>query len=262
MKNPSPHSNIPQIFCRHALMQHRKRAKRLFNPEDPLVTEIETRLIQRLDDFNIDYKTLLALGFRTKAIEKIQCDYKILASPLAPASNLSDPDLILDEELFPFKSQSLNVILAALSLHNINDLPGALTQFYQSLLPNGLFCGAVLSPESLHMVHHAFTEVEIEYAGGISPHVSPILDMKDLGALLRRAGFKDAITDTLEIPVAYASPLDLLMHLKSMGETNVLVSRKKGLTLPKLFQAFLEKLGSEPITIPWNVIFLTGWKKD
>ena len=43
--------------------------------------------------------------------------------------------------------------------------------------------------------------------GGVSPRVAPFADLRDLGALLQRAGFALPVTDVDRITVRYASPL-------------------------------------------------------
>ena len=52
------------------------------------------------------------------------------------------PAVVCDEELLPFKEQSLNLVVSGLALHRVNDLPGALIQIRRALRPDGLFMAA------------------------------------------------------------------------------------------------------------------------
>ncbi|HCF16790.1 MAG TPA: SAM-dependent methyltransferase, partial [Rhodospirillum rubrum] len=54
-----------------------------------------------------------------------------------------------DEELLPIRPQSLDLVLSNLSLHWVNDLPGALIQIRRALKPDGLFLGCLLGGETL-----------------------------------------------------------------------------------------------------------------
>src|SRR5665811_183753 len=45
-----------------------------------------------------------------------------------PMARLNDLPAVLDEEFLPFASGSFDLVVASLSLHWINDLPGALIQ--------------------------------------------------------------------------------------------------------------------------------------
>jgi SAM-dependent methyltransferase len=51
------------------------------------------------------------------------------------------PDVIVDEEALPFADGSFDLVVSALSLHWVNDLPGALIQIRRVLKPDGLFIG-------------------------------------------------------------------------------------------------------------------------
>ncbi|XP_042339149.1 arginine-hydroxylase NDUFAF5, mitochondrial-like, partial [Plectropomus leopardus] len=76
-----------------------------------------------------------------------------------------------------------------LSLHWINDLPGALRQIQRVLKPDGVFIGAMVGGETLYELRCSLQLAETEREGGFSPHVSPYTAVTDLGNLLGQAGF-------------------------------------------------------------------------
>ena len=102
---------------------------------------------------------------------------------------------VADEEALPFAPGSLDSVVSALALQFVNDLPGALIQIRRALKPDGLFLGALIGGESLTELRQAFAAAEAEIEGGVSPRVAPFADLRDLGALLQRAGFALPVTD-------------------------------------------------------------------
>ena len=55
------------------------------------------------------------------------------------ARRANGPALVADEEALPFAPGRFDLVVSAMSLHWVNDLPGALLQIRQSLRPDGLF---------------------------------------------------------------------------------------------------------------------------
>src|SRR5690606_26838908 len=61
-----------------------------------------------------------------------------------------DMRLLADEEALPFADASLDLAVSALSLHLVNDLPGALVQIRRALKPDGLLLASMLGGASLN----------------------------------------------------------------------------------------------------------------
>lgn len=55
---------------------------------------------------------------------------------------------------------------------------------------------------------------ELERDGGISAHISPFADIRDVGGLLTRANFTMLTIDTDEMVVGYPSMFELMWDLK------------------------------------------------
>lgn len=115
--------------------------------------------------------------------------------------------------------------LSNLSLHWENDLLGTLIQIRKQLKPDGVFIGALFGGDTLYELRTAFQLAQLDRQGGISPHVSPMADMKDMGSLLSRAGFTLTTVDIDEIVVHYPSPMALMQDLQAMGESNAVFAR-------------------------------------
>ena len=133
---------------------------------------------------------------------------------------------IVDEELLPFEENSLDCIVASGSLHWTNDLPGALIQIQRALKPDGVFLGYLLGGDSLFELRTSLMLAEQERQGGLSIHVSPMTDSRDISSLLTRAQFTLKTVDMDELTVHYPSMFELVQDLRDMGENNAVINRR------------------------------------
>lgn len=136
--------------------------------------------------------------------------------------------LVADEErlldIIPRNSQE--AIVSCLSLHWVNDLPGTLVQIKEALRPDGVFIGAIFGGDTLFELRTSLQLAEVEREGGISPHVSPMADPRDMSNLMSRAGFTLLTVDVDEVSVRYPSMWELLDDLRDMGENNAIIGRR------------------------------------
>jgi hypothetical protein len=152
-----------------------------------------------------------------------------------------------------------------LSLHFANDLPGALIQTRRALKPDGLFLGTMLGGATLEELRTSFAQAETEIEGGLSPRVSPMADLRDLGGLLQRAGFALPVADSDTVTATYATPLALMRDLRAMGATNVLTARRKSplrrATLARAIEIYQENFAAPGgrIRATFEIIHLSGW---
>lgn len=230
----------PAPFDRAAVRAHRQRAAARFAGNDTLFRETARRLIERLADIRRRFPRILDLGCHAGALGPkllalpgtegvVQCD---LAPAMARAARAANgcAALAADEEALPFAPSSFDLIVSNLSLHWVNDLPGALVQIRGSLKPDGLFLACLLGGATLGALRAALMEAELAIEGGASPRVSPFADVRDGGDLLTRAGFVLPVADLDSIRAAFPGPLELMAALRAMGETNAVNARRKTFT--------------------------------
>ncbi len=171
----------------------------------------------------------------------------------------------LDEELLPFKAESLDLVVSSLALHWVNDLPGALIQIRQALKPDGLFLCAILGGSTLTELRQCLTLAEAELTDGAGPRIAPFADTYDGAGLLQRAGFALPVADVDRVVVRYASPLKLIADLRAMGETNALTDRaRRPLSRAVLARtcALYEARFADPdgrVRATFDIVTLTGW---
>jgi SAM-dependent methyltransferase len=169
--------------------------------------------------------------------------------------------VVADEEFLPFAPGSFDLVVASLSLHWINDLPGALIQIRRALRPDGLFLASVPALGSLGQLRSALSDAELAARGGVSPRVSPFPDLRDCAGLLQRAGFAAPVVDLEEIVIRYANPLQILRDLRAAGETNAVRARALTPPPPSMIMAALAALpvedGRVPVTM--RLAMMTGF---
>jgi SAM-dependent methyltransferase len=172
---------------------------------------------------------------------------------------------VADEELLPFRDGALDLVVSALALQFVNDLPGALIQMRRALKPDGLMLAALLGGDTLTELRQAFAIAEAEIEGGASPHVAPFADVREMGALLQRAGFALPVTDVERLTVRYSSPFILMGELRRMGATNVLAERRRKplrrATLARMAKVYAERFSDRDgkVRATFEVIWLSGW---
>ncbi len=183
----------------------------------------------------------------------------------APASRALLTAIVADEEALPFGDGTLDLVVSALALQFVNDLPGTLVQVRRALKPDGLFLAALIGGETLTELRQSFAAAESEVEGGASPHVAPFVDLRDLGALLQRAGFALPVTDVDRLTVRYDSVFGLMRDLRRMGATNALHARRrtplKRATLMRMAEIYAERFSDNDgrVRATFEIIWLSGW---
>ena len=184
----------------------------------------------RISAINRRFDRVLDLGAHDGLTGRAMMADQLVASRIGQiiASDLSRafaPDVVADEEALPFADASFDLVVSALSLHWVNDLPGALIQIRRVLKPDGLFIGTVLGGRTLTELRQCLLAAEEEIRGGASNRISPFLDVIDGAGLLQRTGFAMPVADNDARTVRYAHPLRLLSDLRGMGETAAFANR-------------------------------------
>jgi NADH dehydrogenase [ubiquinone] 1 alpha subcomplex assembly factor 5 len=250
------------VFDRHAVRLHRDRAAATVDSVTPILRDVAERLLDRLDDTRHTFTRALDLGGRGAVAPLLRArGIEVISTDLSPALAARAGGVAADEEFLPFAPGSFDLVVANLSLHWVNDLPGALIQLRMALKPDGLFLASLPALGTLAELRSALTEAEAMLSGGAAPRVSPFPDLRDAAALLQRAGFALPVADADQITLSYASPLALLRDLRAAGEANAVRLRDRRPPPRALFPAALAALptadGRVPATL--RLAMLTGW---
>jgi len=259
----------PIVFDRALLALRRKRA--LAAPSDFLLAHVVEDIVERLGAVQRDFglaadigtplSTLAAALAATGRVGRVVW----LAPSAAAAAGHAGDAVVGDEETLPFADESLDLAVSALSLHFVNDLPGALAQIRRALRPDGLFLGALLGGETLRELGESLVAAEAEVTGGVSPRVAPFVEVRAAGGLLQRAGFALPVVDQDRLTVRYADPLALMRDLRAMGAGNVLAERVRAPlrrdVLIRALSIYAERFADpdKRIRATFDVISLSGW---
>jgi SAM-dependent methyltransferase len=189
----------------------------------------------------------------------------IVTADATPPGQEASRLVIADEEALPFRDAAFDLVASALALQFANDLPGVLVQIRRALKPDGLFLAALIGGESLIELRQSFAAAESEVEGGVSPRVAPFADVRDLGALLQRAGFALPVADTDRLTVRYETPFALMHDLRRMGATNALIDRRRTplrrATLLRMAEIYAERFSDADgrIRATFEIVWLSGW---
>ena len=261
-------SSSPLVFDRQTLRVRRRRAAAL-GPATFLLERVAEDFADRLATVLRRFDRALDLGTPTDAVRRVlaasgKVGTIIAADPLAGVAG-AGVAVAADEEALPFGDASLDLVVSALALQFVNDLPGTLVQIRRALKPDGLFLAALIGGDTLTELRQAFAAAEAEIEDGISPHVAPFADLRELGTLLQRAGFALPVTDIDRLTVRYASPFALMHDLRRMGATNPLIERRrrplKRATLRRMAEIYGERFADADgrIRATFEIVWLSGW---
>ncbi len=259
----------PAIFDRTLLRARQQRARAL-GAETFLIDRVAAELGERLAVVLRQFDRAVDLGTPTDAVRRVlAANGKVatLVAAVASPGRREAPGLSIaaDEEALPFADASLDLVVSALALQFVNDLPGTLIQIRRALKPDGLLLAALIGGDSLTELREAFAQAESEIEGGVSPRVAPFADLRALGALLQRAGFALPVVDSDRLTVRYDSVFALMRDLRRMGATNVLTERRRAplrrATLQRMADIYARRFADADgrLRATFEIAWLSGW---
>jgi SAM-dependent methyltransferase len=259
-------SSGSNIFDRQMLRVRQRRARQL-KPATFLLDRVAADLAERLSTVLRRFDVAVDLGTPSSAVRRVLAANENIGTVIAAGLDGDDGGLRVaaDEEALPFAEGSLDLVVSALTLQFVNDLPGALIQIRRALKADGLLLAALIGGDSLSELRAAFAAAESEVEGGVSPRVAPFADSRELGALLQRVGFALPVIDSERLVVRYDSALGLMHDLRRMGATNILHERRRQLLKRAMLARMTEIYGerfSDPdgrIRATFEIIWLSGW---
>ncbi|SMX46983.1 methyltransferase domain-containing protein [Actibacterium lipolyticum] len=242
----------PPLTDRAALDRFRDRALFMAEPAMFLQEDAADEVKERLTEVN---RTFTAPA---------------VVSPFPQVWHAAFPDAVHvpDADILALEEGAHDLVIHGMSLHWANDPVGQLVQCRRALKPDGLFIGVLFGGQTLQELRAAMSEAEVKTTGGLSPRVIPMAEIRDLGALLQRAGFSLPVADSAARSVTYSSPFHLMADLRAMGEVNALDQRRRTAPPRRLFaemaQIYAEAYATPDGRIPatFETIFLTGWAPD
>ncbi len=241
-----------------------------------LIERAAEGLAERVDDVKRDFPAVLihgagggafaaALGARAGEASLVQTESAPALAALAGARAPRAETRQAAEESPDAPPGVFDLAISGMTLHRANDPVGVMTQLRLALKPDGLFLGALFGGQTLAELRAALAEAEAEVEGGVSPRVAPMGEIRDLGALLQRAGFAMPVADVDRVDVSYETPFHLMRDLRAMGEANPLSARRRSFTrratLLRAAEIYARHF-SRPdgrVSATFEIVYLTGW---
>jgi SAM-dependent methyltransferase len=258
------------IFDRALIRRRRRRAEAL-GPATFLLDRVAEDMVERLGavlrrfDLALDLATPgAAVRMALAGLDSIGTIISVEALP-EYATTGAGKFVVADEEALPFADGMLDLVVSALALQFVNDLPGALVQIRRALKPDGLFLAALVGGATLTELRQSFAAAESEIEGGVSPRVAPFADLRELGALLQRAGFALPVADVERLTVRYDSAFALMHDLRRMAATNALLARRRTplrrATLLRMAEIYAGRFADPDgrVRATFEIVWLSGW---
>lgn len=234
----------PDLTDRATLARHRARASAFFL-HDLAIAEIQERLTEVNKVFTAP---AVVAGFAN-----------IWGAGFPGATVVGDDDVLALEP------GAHDLVIHGLALHWASDPVGQLVQCRRALAPDGLMIAVLFGGQTLTELRAVLAEAEAAASGGLSPRVLPMAEVRDLGALLQRAGFALPVADVLTQTVTYPDARALMHDLRAMGEGNALAARLRHPTRRGVFDragALYQRHypgDAGRIRATFGMMFLTGW---
>jgi SAM-dependent methyltransferase len=252
-----PSNPIAPVLFDRALLRARQQRALKQGPVTFLLERIAADMAERLNAVLRDFKNAAEIGTPGEQV------HHALAGRFDRYARIDLPER--ESEPLSLAAKSLDLAISALAFQFVNDLPGVLAQIRRALRPDGLLLAAMVGGDTLTELRQSFATAEAELEGGVSPRVAPFADLRDVGALLQRAGLALPVTDVDRIVVRYDNVFGLMRDLRRMGATNILVERRRMPTRRATMLRMAEVYGdrfADPdgrIRATFDVIWLSGW---
>lgn len=232
-------SSIPQIIDKAQARASFEKAAATYDAAAVLQRQTAAEMLERLELIKQEPRVILDIGCGTGegtvALVKRYKKAKVIGLDFAHAmlkqtrrrgsSWLKKQACVCgDAERLPIADASVDLIFSNATIQWCNDLEATFADWLRVLRPNGLIMFSSFGPDTLKELRQAWAAVDG------APHVSPFLDMHDVGDALLRVGFADPVMDVERMTLTYPDVKGLMRDLKQIGAHNVTTERHRGLT--------------------------------
>lgn len=129
-----------------------------------------------------------------------------------------------DALALPLADASLDFAFSNLMLQWIDQPLTVFSELRRCLRPGGLVQFSSFGPDTLQELRASWAAVDD------APHVSPFMDMHNVGDALVQAGFLDPVMEVEYFHLTYPDCYGLMHELQQLGAQNALTARRRSLT--------------------------------
>lgn len=248
-------NSAPPLFDRALALT---RAARQRKPEPNILTRtIAEELVERLSFVNRRFETALVIAAEP---DPIAARLREGGQVKEVACRQPQPG---DDQHLP--SEHYDAVFSIFDLQTVNDVPGALIQMRRALKPDGLLLASLFAGDTLTELRQAWLAAEAAVKGGVTPRIAPMIDVRELGGLLQRAGLALPVADLDRTMVRYPDAVALIHEIRELGLSNNLTGRSRtpvsralmGAAVNHYQQNFADPDGRVRATV--EVAWITGW---
>jgi len=259
------------------------RAAKSYDEAAVLQREVNHHLLERLDYMKFSPESILDIGSGTgyasyalyeryskASITALDLAYPMLDVARSRESKMSRVTNMLGKrrmrfvnaaaEQLPFADHSFDMLYSNLTVQWVNDLDLALSEFIRVLKPGGMLLFSTFGPDTLKELRSSWSAID-NYS-----HVSPFLDMHDVGDAMLRARLAEPVMDVENFTLTYSDVYKLMRDLKAIGAHNATTKRARGLTGKQHFKQLEQQYenfrddGVLPAT--YEVVYGHAWKSE
>lgn len=222
---------------RQAVARAFDRAAEAYDDHAVLQREVGSRLLERVDYFQLEPARVLDLGCGTggcsaglherfPGAEIVALDWSdaMLRQALGRSGEQAVQPVRADMHRLPFAPRRFDLVFSNLAVQWSTEEPRLFAEVLRILRPGGLFLFTSFGPDTLYELREAWA------AADPRPHVNRFIDMHDVGDALVNAGFRDPVMDMERIVLEYGDVRSLMRELKAIGAGNAARERSTGLT--------------------------------
>lgn len=262
------------IFDKKQLRRSFERAAGSYDDHAVLQREICARLLERLDYIRIEPQRVLDIGsgtgFGVSGLRQRYPKAELHAIDIAHDMSRATARLSRwrrkvrcvtgDVESLPYADNSFDLLFSNMTLQWCNDVAATMRELMRVLRPGGMLLFTTFGPDTLKELRASWASVDDR------PHVSPFIDMHDVGDMMIQARFADPVMDMEQVTMTYRDVRELMKDLKGIGAHNVQRSRAKGLTTPAGLQQMTEAYENwrQDGVLPasYEVVYGHAWKSE
>tara|TARA_A100001015_G_C15039324_1_gene738503 strand:+ start:1587 stop:2363 length:777 start_codon:yes stop_codon:yes gene_type:complete len=256
-----------EIFDRKLLRKNQCRFQRYFKEHDFLYHEASSYMLHDIEAIKRDFECVLQISAKDQSIiDYISRIKNVKQKFCSSMNNFKHTNIVLDDELLPFKDESFDLVISNLNIHHINKVPEFLLQTHSVLKKGGFFIASFFGENNLVDLKRAVFEAENETLDGVSARFMPVIDIKSAANLLQSAGFRDPVASLDVVNTEYSNPKKILTDIKLMGQGNILLKRSKKFVNKKFLDeiynkyAKISKISDNSFNVKYEIIIVSGWK--
>ncbi len=264
------------LFDKQRVRDNFERAATYYDKAAVLQHEVAGRLLERLDYVLIEPSTIADVGsgtgyisqgllskYRKATVISIDLSVNMLRQGMKKTPWYRRPfsralPLCGDAEQIPLADDSVDLLMSNLTIQWCNDLRQTFAEFRRVLKPGGLLMFTTFGPDTLIELRKSWASVDVQ------GHVSPFVDMHDIGDSLLASGMAEPVMDVEHFTLTYADVAGLTRDLKAIGASNSLQQRTRGLTGKRAYRGMVQAYeslrqdGVLPAT--YEVVYGHAWK--